>query len=629
MTSVNQDLNNLKRSYADMNVGYRVNGNSITSPIQAGIAVNSGQAVNSPSSIGMPVNGTPVNKNNSITGGAVNSPNLGTIGIAVGGNTSSHSQTSAVTPSQSQQRVPASSQQSPKVLPQQQQQQQQNKANQALHMKYNLRNMKFAETSEEILKKYEAYSPSLEFHIHETYYRFGNQDGTIPKTNPMVKEFLEYVAREEIPEAIVEVLRDGGIRFFEGCLIVKIFDHRNTKNVSVTEGTETAVKDVPRTFRTVLKPTAISLFYDLLSQTDSALQRFTDTLGISMEMEILTATKRNLDLTVPLNLYKGINKSIVPESEFPKITPDGKIVHNHRVECSDPNSKAFKPFRELHDDSVPPHESSVYQDLMTVCSPHPAKEVAAESHTFSRLRFLEQFREDREKFKQESLSATRSFSNGLKFGNGAGNAASLQQQRIQQIQQQQRLNQGNASNKNSPLQHSITATGDSSQTPQASNATTSAAGKAGATTANATAEKKTKKKRGPTKKQKAAAEAAAAAAAAAAAEALQQPQQLQQISNLPQMNGMQPIQGQYGDKTLPGLTPNPGQLDLQQQQQQLMMMQQQNAGMLNKPAQVEVQQVGANNTTAKKKRGTYKKKKAETAAGTPANSSGSVNSSGK
>jgi len=33
----------------------------------------------------------------------------------------------------------------------------------------------FAETTEELLKKYENCDPSLEFHIHENHYRFGNQ----------------------------------------------------------------------------------------------------------------------------------------------------------------------------------------------------------------------------------------------------------------------------------------------------------------------------------------------------------------------------------------------------------------------------------------------------------------------
>lgn len=33
----------------------------------------------------------------------------------------------------------------------------------------------FAETTDEILKKYEIQTPSLDFHIHENHYRFGNQ----------------------------------------------------------------------------------------------------------------------------------------------------------------------------------------------------------------------------------------------------------------------------------------------------------------------------------------------------------------------------------------------------------------------------------------------------------------------
>ncbi|KAH3670832.1 hypothetical protein WICMUC_004801 [Wickerhamomyces mucosus] len=326
-------------------------------------------------------------------------------------------------------------------------------------------NHKFAETTEEILKKYEQQPSSLEFHIHENHYRFGNQDGIISKNNLMIKDFLEYVAREEIPQAIVEVLRDAGIRLYEGCIILKIFDHRNTKTITIVENNEKLIKKIPRSYKTLLKPTSLSLFYDLLYQTDSALQRFTDGLGLNMESEILTITKRNLDLTVPLNPYNGINDSIKPVSEFPKIA-NGEILHNHRLESADPNSKAFKPFRELHEDSL--HQTSDFEQLMLIMNDKPnSKESGNESSQFTRLRFLEQYRLDKEKQKHSPIASNlsaRSFSNGLTTPSSPGNANAnltplqqqqLQQQRLQQLQQQRLIQQqqGNKVSTSSPLQN--------------------------------------------------------------------------------------------------------------------------------------------------------------------------------
>lgn len=174
-----------------------------------------------------------------------------------------------------------------------------------------------------------------------------------------MKEFLEYVAKGEIPYAIVEVLRDAGIQFYEGCLILLVYDHRKTVEIEVVNDKQERVKQlVPRSFRTLLRPTPLSLFYDLLSQTDAAPQRFSDALGLGMEAEILTLTNRNVNLKVPLNPYKCT--AWKPEHEFPKINRDtGEIVHCHRVESTNPKSKAFHPFRELHEDS--PQQSSEYE----------------------------------------------------------------------------------------------------------------------------------------------------------------------------------------------------------------------------------------------------------------------------
>lgn len=296
----------------------------------------------------------------------------------------------------------------------------------------------FAETSEEILKKYENFDPSLEFHIHENHYRFGNQDGIISKNSQLVKDFLEYVAREEIPHAIVEVLRDAGIRFYEGCIILKVYDHRNTIEVeSINETTKNKeLKKVPRSFKTLLKPTQLSLFYDLLYQTDSALQRFSDHLGVSMEAEILSLTKRKLDLSVPSNPYH-IPEPFRPQSEYPKINKEtGEIIHNHRLESTDPESKAFKPYKDLHDDL--PQQNSEYEQFMLLMNDkanHALGDSGSDPSQFTRLRFVEQWRIKKEKLKQQSMSANLT---SRQFGSQNGNLTPAQQH---QLQQQQRLMQ--------------------------------------------------------------------------------------------------------------------------------------------------------------------------------------------
>ncbi|ONH69448.1 Transcription factor SPT20 [Cyberlindnera fabianii] len=306
----------------------------------------------------------------------------------------------------------------------------------------------FVEEPDEILKKFEKSPPSMEFHIHENHYRFGNQDGIISKSNQMVKEFLEYVARGEIPHATVEVLRDAGITFYEGCLILKVFDHRNFIEV---EG-----KRVPRSFRALLRPTQLSLYFDMLYQSDMALQKFSDALATGMETEILMLTNRKLDLKVPLNPYKATPYT-KPVAQYPIIKEStGEILHNHREECTDPESKAFHPFKELHEEL--PQQNSEYEQFMLIMNDKAASD-SAEGSQFTRLRFVEQLRLNKEKLKQASINANLSTTNnrspmGRQSPNNIANLTPAQQQMLQQRRLQQlQLQQMQSMNGNlSPLQ---------------------------------------------------------------------------------------------------------------------------------------------------------------------------------
>ncbi|EDO15300.1 hypothetical protein Kpol_1038p6 [Vanderwaltozyma polyspora DSM 70294] len=118
----------------------------------------------------------------------------------------------------------------------------------------------FVEGTDLILKKYEQYRPSFEFHIYENNYKICapantrlqqqqkapelSTDGLIlNKNNETLKEFLEYVARGRIPESIMEVLRDSNIQFYEGNLILQVYDHTNTVDIVVPNDNQDANRD--------------------------------------------------------------------------------------------------------------------------------------------------------------------------------------------------------------------------------------------------------------------------------------------------------------------------------------------------------------------------------------------------
>ncbi|KAK6454077.1 uncharacterized protein RJT20DRAFT_137550 [Scheffersomyces xylosifermentans] len=269
----------------------------------------------------------------------------------------------------------------------------------------NAQNYQFLTSSQDILRKYARYPASLTLHIFETHYRFNNsQDSNIiPKNSPMIKDFLQNVMREQIPVEMSELLKDFSVKSYDGCLILQVFDHRNmvptgpvnpyraastnneaakqenskdgsngsstTASGSNGSGTTTSAApstvSKPKTYRTLLRPTQLSLYYDLLYYTDAALTKFTDSLSLQMESEILTLTNRKLDLSVPLNPYL-CDDYLQPEPEYPQKVWDEKIqdyrlIHSHR-------DAVDRPVRKIHQDEMVLHKTSEYEEIMLLLS---------------------------------------------------------------------------------------------------------------------------------------------------------------------------------------------------------------------------------------------------------------------
>lgn len=93
-----------------------------------------------------------------------------------------------------------------------------------------------------ILRKHKGRPPSLIVHLHPGYWRFDQQDGNFSYQTPEMRPFLEHMKKGTIPHDFLEEFRREGVKFYDGCLMVKIFDHRRSAT-TVTLGTHRAPDD--------------------------------------------------------------------------------------------------------------------------------------------------------------------------------------------------------------------------------------------------------------------------------------------------------------------------------------------------------------------------------------------------
>ncbi|PWY89964.1 hypothetical protein BO70DRAFT_131568 [Aspergillus heteromorphus CBS 117.55] len=84
----------------------------------------------------------------------------------------------------------------------------------------------YVKTSSYILKKFAKLPPSLILHLHPTHFRFEQQDGSFPYNSEM-KVIIEHIRAGTVPHDMMEELLRANVRFYEGCLIVRVVDHKS------------------------------------------------------------------------------------------------------------------------------------------------------------------------------------------------------------------------------------------------------------------------------------------------------------------------------------------------------------------------------------------------------------------
>ncbi|KAL4915516.1 Spt20 family-domain-containing protein [Aspergillus aurantiobrunneus] len=84
----------------------------------------------------------------------------------------------------------------------------------------------YVKTTRHILNKFSKFPPSLILHLHPTHFRFEQQDGSFPYNSEM-KVIIEHIRAGTVPHDMMEELLRANVRFYEGCLIVRVVDHKS------------------------------------------------------------------------------------------------------------------------------------------------------------------------------------------------------------------------------------------------------------------------------------------------------------------------------------------------------------------------------------------------------------------
>lgn len=104
----------------------------------------------------------------------------------------------------------------------------------------------------DLLDRYSNWPASLEVHLYATHFRFGHQPGLFLRDSPGWS-FLACLRDQRLPEDLREVLgtprfstKGSGtnIPFYEGCLIVELYDHRKAAE-TVSQVAEQTSKKMP------------------------------------------------------------------------------------------------------------------------------------------------------------------------------------------------------------------------------------------------------------------------------------------------------------------------------------------------------------------------------------------------
>ncbi|KDE03039.1 hypothetical protein MVLG_06429 [Microbotryum lychnidis-dioicae p1A1 Lamole] len=287
----------------------------------------------------------------------------------------------------------------------------------------------------QVLKRYRKEPPSLVLHLYNTHFRFEQQHGNFNYDSPM-KCFLEAIREQKLPTDLLDVLDEAGVRYYEGCLIVEVHDHRDQSYSSAAPAqpsirpglalsfqlgrqAQPVVQARAEVYRIVLGPNPATLWTELgimdrrireTAEEDAAeggvepeTLGWTEEEAVEIEAIILART------TAPLCLSPSLQTSRIANSMLRATTLRPPKRKRSRAasegETGEDGEDVLRREREEHEKMMKLGDEGVSR---------------GRGHAFARLAFIQSYRE-RQNNPQASVQAGPSAA--ASAGNVGGNAA--------------------------------------------------------------------------------------------------------------------------------------------------------------------------------------------------------------
>ncbi|KAJ2360500.1 Transcription factor spt20, partial [Coemansia sp. RSA 2610] len=169
----------------------------------------------------------------------------------------------------------------------------------------------------DLLEQFKDEHPSLTLHLFDSHFRFEGQEGVFLYNGPM-RFFFDALNEGKIPVDLVDVLAQVNCRYYEGCLIVEVHDHRQpaqeprAKKQRASDlitwstfddsrlpepGTMAAsAVATAKVYKKVMRPTSETFNLDLHLACEHSRAKLSHDDLLEMESMILLAVEQPLDL---------------------------------------------------------------------------------------------------------------------------------------------------------------------------------------------------------------------------------------------------------------------------------------------------------------------------------------------
>jgi hypothetical protein len=88
-----------------------------------------------------------------------------------------------------------------------------------------------------LLKRYRKEPPSVTMHLYSAGFRLAHKDSTLHAYDGEMKHWMDCIHEQKMPNELLDVLDELGVRFYDGCLIVEVHDHRSAQHSDQTQST--------------------------------------------------------------------------------------------------------------------------------------------------------------------------------------------------------------------------------------------------------------------------------------------------------------------------------------------------------------------------------------------------------